>query len=250
MRKTQRLRGGGHGDAGDDISRLLDGRAAVAAEVGKSREGRGRSKPRPAACARKASPPTPPVRSPSADSEADVLPTLRRSTIARASAIQRHWSAALPGSTPKSSSVALGPADYAALAVRHDGTRRGASFSFLARGALQGSSASEGSDCDSDWPARGQCHALVDSLLHCEHGTDAADGICDVASAPQLNSAQAGDAASRVGSGIANVAPPDVAASCEDASASGAGRARAEDSGSDGPIVVRRRPLKKCRSAR
>jgi len=113
---------------------------------------------RPECCPRGASPPTPPARSPSVDSEADVAPTLRQSVIQRSRDIMRHWGSSQPGPAPRAATASLGPADFAALAVRHSGSRRGASFSLLASGALPSpaSEDSEASDCEPPEPLLGQ----------------------------------------------------------------------------------------------
>jgi len=115
--------------------------------------GRGRSKAaaahpskashRPVAPTRSFSPATPPVRSPSVDSQADVLPTLRQAAVRRAGQIIDHWSRGRPGRAPLCSSTSMGPADFAAMSRRLGGSRRGSSFAFLSSGALPSSSSSD-----------------------------------------------------------------------------------------------------------
>ena len=70
----------------------------------------------------------------------------------------RHWASPQPGRAPRTLSPALRPEDFQALAVRHAGTRRGASFALLASGALP-SPASEDSEASDHEPGefeRGQ----------------------------------------------------------------------------------------------
>jgi len=154
MQRGPSIRGGGRRDGGD-VARLLQGRQEVR---GKAQRSTLNPTKRPAASSRSASPPTPRARSPSPDSEADVAPTLRQSAIQRFSDIARHWASSRPGRAPRTLSPALRPDDFQALAVRHAGTRRGASFALLASGALP-SPASEDSEASDHEPGefeRGQ----------------------------------------------------------------------------------------------
>ena len=193
-----------------------------------------------------ASPPTPPVRSPSVDSEADVVPALRRSAVQRGQSLMRQWGSGLSVPAPRPPRASMGPADFAALAVRRDVCdRRGASYAFLARGTeLSPSPADSMSDadrCEHGQHAIGQLHPPDARQWH--DGAQASDQV-EVAPSDSKSVVIGGAAASSLEA--SEVARPSAEASGECAS-----RRRCEDRGSsDEAIVLPRRLRKRPRSSR
>ena len=107
------------------------------------------------------------------DGEADVLPGLRKAVVARGQHLWESWgsSCAFAVAAPPTSAL-MGPADFAAMAVRLAGTARGSSYNFLAAMAVDSPDAEVDSTADSAKAAGGDeaGSALEDTTGHLVSG--------------------------------------------------------------------------------
>ena len=175
---------------------------------------------------RSASPRTPPSRSPSVDSEADILPSERRATVRWARAIQRHWASGSSGRAPRPAWTTQHE-DSVALQVRRDRADGVAEFA-LASATEPEFEIDEGREADRAGQSQGTPAVSAIEKMGCGERA-LADGP------PEATHGAEGQLASP-GAPQAGEARPDSHRSA--AGAPQAGEARPDASSDDDPVVV------------